>query len=321
MARVHNCPKCGVSIEASEGAAGTGHKCPKCDNELTADCPQPSPDQQEPPKNKSNVSSTVSVVFRNLLYLCIIFAVVVSSVGVLILSIRRVSDGPSNSIHTMNNLSQCAKAAHLAHDNIGKFPPYYGTYAGKTGSYHTHLLPYVDMVSLYNREPLNTEAMVPAYLSYLDPTWDGAGTTNFPVNLRLFFDGGGLGTLSPPNDPIYPRMPQSFQQDGTSNTLLYATKYQHCGEIGGSLWADSNSPDSPTAATFGFSMGLWQRAPTRAACNPTAGTAVSFFPDRIHAAFCDATVRIVSDDISAVTWQEWHTPNGGTGGKGTDWDQ
>ena len=225
---------------------------------------------------------------------------------------------------TMNNLSQCAKGAHLAHDNNKKFPPYYGIYGGKgleSFSFHTHLLPFVDQGELYKQKVPDPNAIVPPYLSPMDPTVSGkgAGAANFPVNLRLFYTKGGLGTLSPASALIYPRMPNSFQQDGTSNTILYATKYQNCGKFGGSMWADTNALNSPTAATFGGSMGLWQKAPGQAACDPTAGTAVSFTAQTIQIAMCDASVRNVSAGLSAATWQAVQTPNAGDI-VGADWN-
>ena len=74
---------------------------------------------------------------------------------------------------TMNNLSFCAKAAHLAHDQFKKFPPYYGTYGAKnvnSFTYHVHLLPYVDQNQLYSMIQPNGNAIVPAYLSTMDPS-------------------------------------------------------------------------------------------------------------------------------------------------------
>jgi hypothetical protein len=114
-------------------------------------------------------------------------------------------------------------------------------------------------------------------------------------------------------------MPNSFP-DGTSNTLLLATKYMVCAN-GGSFWADpnGNAQNSPTAAHFGFSMAKWQVAPTQAQCNPLQGTAVSFGPQNIQVALCDASVRSVAVNISPATWAAVHTP-GANDVVGPDWD-
>jgi hypothetical protein len=235
--------------------------------------------------------------------------------------------------HRMNVMSQCAKAAHNAHDSFKTFPPYYGLYGGARNglTFHAHLLQYLDQAPLYKelseaaddsgQNGTLARATIPAFVSEMDMTLDagGAGVCNFPVNLRLFYTQGGTGALSSGDSLIYPRMPNSFT-DGTSNTLLLATKYMHCGS-GGSLWMDpgNNAPDSPTAATFGLSMERWQRAPSRAACKPYEGTAVSFTPENIQVALCDASVRSVSPSISLETWQAVHTPSAGDA-IGPDWD-
>jgi hypothetical protein len=245
-----------------------------------------------------------------------------TAIGILVVHIQQTRSAADRT-RTMNNLSQCAKAAHLAHDNNKKFPPYFGPYGGKVAalSFHTHLLPFVDQLPVYKAEPLDTQAVVPPYLSAMDPTRaaKGAGAANYAINLRLFYTQGGLGTLSAGPDLIYPRMPNTFAQDGVSNTLMYATKYQQCGKNGGSMWADSNSLNSPTAATFGSSMGLWQKAPGQAACDPTMGTAISFGMENIQVAMCDASVRNVRAGISAATWQAVQTPSAGDV-VGADWD-
>jgi hypothetical protein len=231
--------------------------------------------------------------------------------------------GPSARTVTMNNLSQCAKGVHLAHEVTKKFPPYYGIYREKTVpfAFHVHLLPFVDQAQLYMQDPPRATAAVWPYLSTMDPTGANDGACNFVVNLRLYYTDGGLGTLSTGADLIYPRMPKSFEKDGTSNTMLFATKYSHCGANGGSMWMDpgNNAIGSPMAATFGASMKLWQAAPTQALCDPTAGTAVSFNPDSILIAMCDCTVRSVGRGVSQATWQAAHTPNAGDT-LGDDWD-
>ena len=240
------------------------------------------------------------------LALLIVLASVIGVTVTAVLKARREADRQA----TVDNLGKCAKAVHLAHDRFKKFPPYFGVYGAKMDSplpFHAHLLPFVDQVAVYNN-PM-PDAIVPSFLASMDPTQtdSGAGAANFPVNLRLFYTNGGDGVLAT-NPQIYPKMPGTFP-DGVSTKLLFATKYMHCGN-GGSRWLDSgnNAIDSVTAATFGANMGLWQKAPTREACNPKAGTAVSLKPDGIHVAMCDASVRFVSNAVDAKTWADVHTP-------------
>ncbi len=158
----------------------------------------------------------------------------------------------------------------------------------------------------------------------MDPTIteNGANACNFPVNIRLYYNQGGAGKLTSEEtkDLIYPKMPGAFP-DGVSATLLFATKYMHCGSTGGSRWLDpgNNAPTSLTAATFGSSFGLWQAAPAQASCRPADGTAQSFTTESIQVAMCDASVRTVSVGISQATWQAVHTP-GGNDVPGKDWE-
>ncbi len=254
--------------------------------------------------------------------LMVVVVIVGLSTGLVLPAIQQAR-GKADEITSINNIKNCAIAVHNAQDQFGKFPTYYGTYGGKKtpASFHTHLLPFLDQGPLYAQEKPDPKAVVPAFLSPMDPTHldKGAGAANYPVNLRIFYTGGGTVALSPPTALIYPKMPGSFP-DGVSNTLLFATKYMKCGREGGSMWADTNAVDSITAATFGASMGLWQSAPKREACDPKAGTAVSFSDKSILVALCDGSVRSVGVGLSAATWQAVHTPGAGDV-QGKDWDQ
>ena len=132
----------------------------------------------------------------------------------------------------------------------------------------------------------------------MDPTQSNKGepARELPRQFTALLHAGRTWQAECRHNLIYPKMPGTFA-DGTSNTLLYATKYQNCGKIGGSMWADTNAANSPTAATFGVSMALWQKAPGQAACDPTAGTAVSFTAQTIQVAMCDASVRSVAASL------------------------
>ena len=197
-----------------------------------------------------------------LLKAVLVLAALATVVGLAVPAIQRARLAQARQT-TFNNLSDYAKAVHLAHDQYKKFPPYFGPYGDKDTplTFHTHLLPFVEQQALYDN-PTGKE-VVSVYCSALDPTQTahGAGATNFAVNLRLYYTQGGAanGTLSVGKNLIYPKMPGTFS-DGTSNTLLFATRYQVCG-TGGSMWNDpgGNAPNSPTNATFGAVMNRgWQ---------------------------------------------------------------
>jgi hypothetical protein len=242
-------------------------------------------------------------------------------VGVLIVVVAVARRNSEARVTTMNNLAHCAKATLLCNDQFKKFPPYFGIYGAKTTplTFHVHMLPFVE------QDPLSCGpapvGVVHKFLSPMDgsQTDNGINACNFPVNLRLFCAEGGLGSLGIQAKLIYPK-PGYTILDGVSQTLLFATKPMNCGANGGSLWLDpgNNGQDSPTAATFGVSMGLWQQAPSREDCDPLTGTAVSFNKDAIQVAMCDASVRTVAVGISQQTWQAVHTP-GASDVAGPDW--
>jgi hypothetical protein len=216
----------------------------------------------------------------------------------------------------MDNMRKCANAANGAHDTYKTIPPYFGIYGGwkEPLTFHAHLLPFLgDMGDVYRENPINGKAIVPVFLSGLDPTRTnaGAGAANYAFNLRLSYDKGGNGVLSSPENPI--KLKWAQVHDGTSQTMLFATKYQVCGANGGSMWLDpgNNGLHSPLAATFGASMDYWQNAPTQAECDPTAGTAVSFNSDKLIVVFCDASTHVVKLDASLEIWKSLHTYAGG----------
>ena len=207
-----------------------------------------------------------------------------------------------------SNMRQCATAVNMAHDAHKTIPPFFGPYGGKSnGTFHFHLLPFVERQDLYISGDAN--GIVIPFLSTEDQTSinNGAGAANLAVNLRLFYTDGGLGELKMGEKPIYLKWGQVT--DGTSNTLLFSTKYQQCGANGGSLWLDplNNARNSPTAATFGASMAIWQAAPTKEACDPSAGTAVSFKSNFIAIVFCDSSVLAFSESNNLNIWQALHT--------------
>jgi prepilin-type N-terminal cleavage/methylation domain-containing protein len=287
-----------------------------------------------------------------LIELLVVIAIIAILIGLLVPAVQRVREAAARTA-TMNNLSQCAKATHLTHDQFKKFPPYFGTYGPKTTGgfpYHVHLLPFVDQTPLYNQPttPPNSTSLasvigvVPAYLSTMDPSQqnNGVNACNYPVNLRLFMTNGGALTGSvvvqtTTTSPIYPKMPSSFP-DGVSNTLLFATKYQVCGNSGaggaissGSLWYDivgSNAPQSPTAATFGNTFSSttqsppWSSNPTVGQCNNGNSQPQSFTIQAIQVALCDASVRNVVNGVSGTTWNFVMTPGAGDS-PGSDWPE
>jgi prepilin-type N-terminal cleavage/methylation domain-containing protein len=287
-----------------------------------------------------------------LIELLVVIAIIAILIGLLVPAVQRVRAAAART-QTANNMKQCALAAHNAHDTFRKFPTYYGLYGNKVASFHVHLLPYVEQATIYNALPLAPEEpelpvvvyntplsiggsmqtiVVPAFQAANDFTLinNGAGTVNFPVNMRLFYSNGGttFGALEtfPNGPPIYPNLSNTFQ-DGTSNTLLFATRFMICGQNSYQTYIGAYFGTTPQyAAFFGYNVNPllttilpFQTPQTQMACNPTQGTAMSFDGQILQVAMCDASVRNVSTAVTAATFYAAMTPAGGDL-LGADWE-
>jgi type II secretory pathway pseudopilin PulG len=286
--------------------------------------------------------------------LLLLVAIIGTSIGIIVPGMQSANDHGFRT-QTANNLKQCALAAHNAHDQHRHFPPFWGycgmINANQQASFFVHLVPYLGSSPLWgilHDDPNYANkayVIVDAYLAPADYSRinDGGGSVNFAVNLRLW-QTAGLNNLSPPTInqyekegwPVKVRMPESFVPDGTSNTLLFATKLQVCGSNRTTLinGQPTFTPADPTTGTvtnvatinepyFGWTHVTldkqscpsanfgWQPAPESSVCTANSSLAQSFFRQAIQVAMCDASVRSVSASVSFGTWTMALTPNGG----------
>jgi hypothetical protein len=229
---------------------------------------------------------------------------------------------------TIKLLRQMAIAAHTHHDTFKKFPLAYGKFPGfkSDATVHIYLLPYLDELKLYNQ--YRTEggggerdlAVVAAFISPLDKTnpKPPAGIQNFAANLRVFGDYRVKENASVSLDPLvtlYARMPGSFP-NGTSNCILFTTKYGVSGKGGSSY---GSPPKSDTAAFFGQNpakvaadpadpTATFQKAPDAKQCVCSPALPQSYDAMGLLVVMGDASTRSVSPRVSPQVWNLAMTP-------------
>jgi hypothetical protein len=225
-----------------------------------------------------------------------------------------------------------ALACHGCSDQHKKLPPADDEYAGVhfPAPLHVHLLPYLEQDAVYKTyvrqqgEGDAITAFIPTYASpedhSLPPTAEGV--QDLAANLRVFSN-KGFGTRYDADMPdlaaVEPggaSIPDSFPR-GLSTTIAFATKFAVCAQ-GGSRYAAA--PDSDFAAFFGQNAAqvaanptdvavTFQLNPSKADCRCRPLLAQSFSSVGITVALMDGSVRMVSADMSARTWNLAAQPN------------
>jgi type II secretory pathway pseudopilin PulG len=217
--------------------------------------------------------------------------------------VARIRDAAART-HSENNLKQIGLACHAAHDNYRSFPPLAGEFANKAGSLHFFILPFIEQGALYNSAKdavWDNGAWGTRIDVYLDPRDATApsgnvfkewlATTNYPANYMVFGEGGRTLVQIP---------------DGTSNTLMFAQRYQICN---GAPTAWGYPSLYTWAPMFAFSnQSLFQLAPGQADCDPTRPQAIG---NIMLIGLCDGSVRSVSPRLSATTWANLCDPADG----------
>ena len=273
----------------------------------------------------------------SMIELLVVLAVLGFLLALLLPAIQKVREAQARA-QTQGDLKQLALALHNSNDTYRRLPPAFDAFAGLKAphSLHVYLLPFIEQANLYNQYTQgqgDDQAVVPTFVSPADPSKPNPpkGVQNFPANLRVFSTKGertkfdapmpALGKVEPGNAAI----PRSFP-DGTSNTIVFGTRYGVCGE-GGSRYA--SAPNTNTAAFFGQNAakgkakaadmtGTFLLHPAANQCQPTPLMGHAFWASGIDLALGDGSVRVVTAQVSPQTWNAAMQPNDGMP-LGDDW--
>jgi len=199
-----------------------------------------------------------------LIELLVVIAIIAILIALLVPAVQKVREAAART-QIINNLKQCCLATHGVNDVYKALPPAVGTFGGITSygaavsilpssrSLSVHLLPYIEQSALYGQwastapylQPL--PGVIPPYTAPLDfTTVDFYSVQNFAANLRVFSNagvaagvGGAAGNTSINFDPNggygSVAIPRTFT-DGTSNTIIYATRYSATGTTSSGGW-------------------------------------------------------------------------------------
>lgn len=207
--------------------------------------------------------------------------------------------------HSQNNLKQMALAAHNFHDSQKRWPPAVGKSNTGDGPAHFHILPYIEQAALFQRaEGASWKNGVygTVIAIYVDPNDPSA-----PPD-RLFQ--GWLATTNYPSNWMVLRTGDKRIQDttdGTSNTLLFTTRYQMCNGQPTGWGYPSLYTWAPIFAHY--STAKFQVSPKQEDCEPTLPQTVS--GSQIMIGLCDGSVRMANSGVSPRTWHHLCDPADG----------
>jgi type II secretory pathway pseudopilin PulG len=239
--------------------------------------------------------------------------------GVLLPAILR-ADADADRLRCQNNLKDLGIAVHNCNDTYAKLPPAVGSFpaANSDGTVQFYLLPFVEQEELFKdgadgaggfsvwskgvyNKPV-TNFLCPADASGGDAHlfMDWLATSSYASNYLVFAQGGA-------------RIPASFP-DGTSNTILFAERFQICNQ---SPCAWAYSGETEWAPTFAYSsVAKFQTQPAQAQCNPALAQGIH--PGGIEVGIADGSARTVANSITPQTWYYACCPNDGMV-LGPDW--
>jgi len=271
-----------------------------------------------------------------LIELLVVIAIIAILIALLVPAVQKVREAAART-QTNNNLKQCALATHTYHDTYRRMPDAFwrgGMYSTVTKSLWFHLLPYVEADNVYKANM--TTAVVSAFQAPSDAyNSDASSKVNFGGNIRLFaYNNVGVNRDKPGSSVTVPianagsssnlTLPRIV--DGTSNTIMLATRYAECaaqntlyaldpgatGHRGGffgagahNLPADRNAGGS--SAVSGVMFQITPRGGTDTTTVPVCNNIPSVYGHAmgsggLSVALADGTVKNITPTMSTTTF-------------------
>ena len=285
-----------------------------------------------------------------LIELLVVVGIIGIMIGLLTPAVQRLRDSAQRT-ECANNVRQLGMALQTCNDAQGLLPPMEGPFQqADAGSVFFHLLPFLEQGNLYfgtgvgdppRCSPenladgsLGKNVMVKTFLCPSDASyrarthegnWEVTSDGGYAGNFQVFGKPHSAGSFANGDWSGDSRIPISFA-DGTANTIVFADKYSNCDgpdpagtfHQGGNRWAghggDTWSPAFavPNLGSDSTGQGSYFQArpdPYVGGCDPSRAS--SGHTQGIIVGVGDGSARLLSKDISAVTWWAICTPAGG----------
>jgi competence protein ComGC len=216
-----------------------------------------------------------------LFQLLVVIAIIAILIGLLLPAVQKVREAAART-QSVNNIKQMMLAVHASHDTFRAMPPSVGKFANKDGTFFFHILPFIEQDNVYKAGLTNV--VIKTYLAPADPTIAPTDPfTSYATIYTVFGDGTKPRTL--------PGI-----KKGTSNTVGIVERYAVVGGKDNHLWGDTKA-----GVTFldGVQSTIEPGKPDAVKNN----NAHCFYQGGCLAGFCDGSVRFLSENVKAATFQ------------------